>query len=283
MVIEIIAAVGILTAVGFLTALLAGRAQTDDAIEQELFREKILECLPGSNCGACGFSDCAAAAMAVCCGEAPTNLCVTGGGSTAQAIGVVVGADAAEELRMRAQVICSGGDTAAGKKYIYDSGAADCAAAVKLGGGDKSCRFACLGLGSCAESCPFDAIEIVNGTAQVQPQKCTGCGICARACPKRIIRMVPYDCYHWVGCASYDGEEHTRYHCGAGCTGCGRCVRVCKSGAIALRQQLASIDYRLCTGCGNCYEVCPTGVIWKSDIEGTDGLILQPGKAQIRN
>ena len=275
---ELVAAAGLLAAVGFFTAVLSSRAATDEETETELLQEKILGCLPGTNCGVCGFSNCAKAAMAVSTGEAPVDLCTAGGSSVAQAIGVIVGTDAAEELRMRAQVICSGGDTATGKKYIYDSGAVDCAAAVRLGGGDRSCRFACLGLGSCAVSCPFDAIEIVDGTARVTAQKCTGCGTCVNVCPKRIIRMIPYDCYHWVGCASHEGEESTRYHCNTGCTGCGACANVCPNGAIQIQQKLASIDYTLCTGCGSCYEACPTGVIWGSEIEGVDGLILHPGK-----
>ena len=278
MMIGIVAAVGICAAVGLITAILLGKAEEDDTVRREVLREKILDCLPGENCGACGYSNCPEAAMAVAEGKAAADVCLAGGSGTAQAVGVILGVDPTHAARMRAQVMCSGGGVSSRKKYIYESGAQDCAAAARLGGGDKSCRFACIGLGSCVKSCPFDAIEIIGDVAVVQYQKCTGCGICVASCPKHIIRLIPYDCYHWVGCSSHEDARRSQYNCGAGCTGCGACEKVCPQGAIRVRGRLASIDYSLCAGCGKCYEVCPTGVIWKSDIEGADGLILQRGE-----
>ena len=276
--IGMITAVGICAAAGFFAAILFGKAEKDTSVRREVLREKILDCLPGENCGACGFGDCPAAALAVAEGRAAADVCPAGGTAAAQAIGVILGVDPTHGVRMRAQVMCSGGGVSSRKKYIYEDGAKDCAAAMRLGGGDKSCRFACIGLGSCAASCPFDAIEIIGDVAVVQYQKCTGCGICVDSCPKHIIQMIPYDCYHWVGCSSHEDAQHSQYNCGAGCTGCGACAQVCPQGAIRVRGRLASIDYSLCAGCGKCYEVCPTGVIWKSDIEGADGLILQRGE-----
>ncbi len=41
------------------------------------------------------------------------------------------------------------------------------------------------------------------------------------------------------------------------CTGCAECVRWCSTGAIRVKDALASIDGRACIGCGQCLSVCP--------------------------
>ena len=52
---------------------------------------------------------------------------------------------------------CTYGVADADLKYLYD-GVNDCRAAAMLGGGMKVCSIGCLGLGTCARACPFDAI-----------------------------------------------------------------------------------------------------------------------------
>ena len=44
---------------------------------------QVRECLPGNNCGACGFAGCDAAAAAIVAGDAPVNVCPVGGGPVA--------------------------------------------------------------------------------------------------------------------------------------------------------------------------------------------------------
>lgn len=118
--------------------------------------------------------------------------------------------------RYRAQVMCSGTHEFAQKKYIY-KGIADCAAANKLAGGDKLCPNGCIGLGTCAAACKFDAIKIINGVAAVDYDKCKACGACVAVCPKRIIRLIPYDAKYWVGCCSTDKGPVTKSYCEVGC------------------------------------------------------------------
>ena len=48
----------------------------------------------------------------------------------------------------------------------------------------------CEGCGRCAERCGQKAISIVNGKAQVDPEKCIFCGYCARVCPQFCIKVV---------------------------------------------------------------------------------------------
>jgi electron transport complex protein RnfB len=42
----------------------------------------------------------------------------------------------------------------------------------------------------CVSRCPFDAVRMAEGAAQVDPEKCLGCGQCASVCPAEAIQMV---------------------------------------------------------------------------------------------
>ena len=48
----------------------------------------------------------------------------------------------------------------------------------------------CEGCGRCAERCTQKAITIVNGRANIDPEKCVFCGYCARVCPQFCIKVV---------------------------------------------------------------------------------------------
>jgi NADPH-dependent glutamate synthase beta subunit-like oxidoreductase len=84
---------------------------------------------------------------------------------------------------------CFFGVHKADTKYVYN-GLDDCRAVALLGGGMKVCTIGCLGLGTCAKACPFDAISMgPQGLPVVSENKCTGCGTCERVCPKHIINL----------------------------------------------------------------------------------------------
>jgi formate dehydrogenase beta subunit len=84
---------------------------------------------------------------------------------------------------------CFFGVQKADTKYVYN-GLDDCRAVALLGGGMKVCTIGCLGLGTCARACPFDAISMgPQGLPVVNENKCTGCGTCERVCPKHIINL----------------------------------------------------------------------------------------------
>lgn len=261
------------------TAFISGSG-SKSRVEAEIKKERILEYLPGDNCGACGCESCAALAEKIACGEATPSACRSGGAPVTQAIGVLLGNEDSYTEPLRAQVMCSCTSYTADVKYEYDgdSGVLDCAAVMRLGGGERDCRFACIGMGSCAKSCPYGAIETVNGTAQVDYRKCTGCGLCTDACPKSLIKMIPYDTYFWVGCSSKDTGAKTATKCSVGCSGCGACERVCPEKAITVKDNVAEIDYSVCTGCGACYTSCPEGIIWKADAVGVSDLIFTKGR-----
>lgn len=231
------------------------------AVKKDERIERVEECLPGANCGGCGYAGCAALAEAIVRGDAKVNACVAGGAEAAARIGDIMGQTAETSVRMVAQVMCSGTSGCARHRFTY-SAIRDCHSAEVLGGGDKFCAAGCIGLGSCVEKCAFGALSIQDGIASVDREKCRGCGMCVGECPKRIIRLIPYNSKYFVKCASPEKGKTVRLNCDAGCIGCRICEKNCPSGAIALSGgDIASIDYQKCTGCGICYEKCPRKII----------------------
>lgn len=235
--------------------------------------EEISDCLPGANCGGCGFSGCAALAQAIVEGKASPAACNAAEDEAVEKISGIMGISNEGRVRMRAQVMCSGTNEHAMKKYVYE-GENNCISAARLGGGDKLCPFGCIGLGSCVSACKFDAISIIDGVAAVDYHKCTGCGACVVTCPKGTIKLIPYDSRHWVGCEAADKGGAVRKYCDVGCIGCKLCEKACEAGAIMVDNNIASIDYSKCTGCDKCVDACPRKIIWSSDSQG-DSLIIK--------
>lgn len=230
------------------------------AVEKDERVPKITEVLPGANCGGCGYAGCGAYAEAVAAGLADVSCCSVGGAAVAEKIGEIMGVSAEKAERKTAYVMCSGTKTLAADRYINE-GAIDCHAANRLAGGMKGCAFGCLGLGSCAERCRFDAIHVEDGVARVDREKCVNCGACIAECPRGIIRSVPYDAEAVNACSSRAAGKTVRAVCGIGCIGCGICARNCPAGAIEVKDNLAVIDPKKCEGCGICAEKCPRKVI----------------------
>jgi len=45
----------------------------------------------------------------------------------------------------------------------------------------------CIGCGRCAESCPRQAISVINGLAQINRRFCNHCRLCLGLCPRGAI------------------------------------------------------------------------------------------------
>ena len=166
-------------------------------VKEDETAKAIRDCLPGANCGACGYTGCDGYAKALADGtESETNLCVPGGDKSAQTIASILGVEAEDVVEQVAYVACNGNCNATVRKYDY-TGLKSCIAANLVYSGDKFCTFACLGYGDCTRVCPKDAISVENGIAKVDPQKCIGCGMCVRECPNHIIKLVN-DTVRWL-------------------------------------------------------------------------------------
>ena len=168
--------------------------------------------------------------------------------------------------KYRAQVMCSGTNDFARLKYNY-VGVQDCIAANRLAGGAKACPNGCLGLGTCVSYCKSGVISVINGVAAVDYEKCEACGECAAGCPKKIIKLMPFEATHWVGCVPAG-----RTYCDIGCLSCRICEQKCPAGAISMAGA-AFIDYGNCVGCGGCESVCPRRVIWSGAAQKDGGLV----------
>ncbi len=220
----------------------------------------VRECLPGNNCGACGFAGCDALAGAISRKEAPVNACPVGGAAAAEKIGAIMGVAAEASERKTAFVKCKGSCDVTRNQGNY-IGIQDCRSAALAGLNLTECSYGCLGLGSCVKVCPVGAIRVENGVAVVNEQKCVGCGLCAKACPKGLIELKPAHASVAVQCSNRDRGPQVKAVCSAGCIGCMLCTKQCASDAVHVTDNIAKIDYEACVQCGKCAEKCPVKVI----------------------
>ena len=246
---------------GIIFGAILGFASKIFAVDEDPRVGMVQECLPGANCGGCGYPGCGGLAAAIVAGKAPVNSCAPGGAKAAAAIAEVMGVVAEETEPMVAFVKCGGTCDKAQNKYEYD-GIDDCIMASQLAGASsKACAYGCMGLGSCVKACKFDAIKIENGVAVVNPDLCVACGKCVSTCPKKIIDLVPKKKKVKVQCSSKDMGKAVMSVCSAGCIGCKICEKTCKFDAIHVIDNIAVIDYDKCKNCGMCANKCPKKVI----------------------
>ncbi len=244
--------------IGLLAGLLIAVMSRFFGVEEDQTVKAVRACLPGVNCGACGYKGCDDYAVAVAEGRAKPNLCVPGAESTAEELGALLGIEVEPPKDVVAFVHCNGNCEATTKKTEY-VGVTSCKAAAMLYGGPDACRFGCMGLGDCAAACPANAICLKDGIAHVDTSRCLGCGLCESICPKKVISMVPQETAVVVMCNNKDKGADARKACKNACIGCMKCVKTCPHEAITVTNNLAKIDYAKCVGCGACAASCPTG------------------------
>lgn len=252
----------VLAVVGLLMGLMLVTAGEKFKVEVDPRETAVRECLPGNNCGACGYAGCDAMAAAIAKGEAPVNGCPVGGAAVSDKIAQVMGVTAAGALDKKAAFIRCAGTCDVTKNNCNYIGIETCEAAMTLPGkGVKACTYGCLGYGSCAAACQFGAIQVADGVARVDRSKCVACGKCVAACPQKLIDIVPDRAVYAVQCSNKEKGVFVKQLCSAGCIGCGLCVRQCEHDAVSLADNLARIDYAKCVGCGKCAEKCPAKII----------------------
>ena len=262
---EILIAVGILGGLGLVFGLVLAIASKVFHVETDPRLDMLNECLPGANCGGCGYPGCAACAQAILEGKAPVNACPSCVGEKASRIAAVMGVEV-EAVERRVAFVRSAGGHRANHKFEKYIGIDDCVAAMKVSGnGFLNCSAGCLGLGSCVKACKFDAIHINdNGVAEVDKDKCTHCMKCAEACPRGVIADMPYAADIILTCASKDKGVVAKNNCAVSCIACKICEKNCPVGAITGEiKSPFDINSEKCIKCGLCISKCPFKAIEK--------------------
>lgn len=215
------------TLLGAILALIIGFAAKAFAVDTDPRIETVTDMLPGANCGGCGYAGCADFAKAVVeTGNAPSQ-CPVASAEDSSRIAEFLGMKAEEKEEVVAVVQCSGSASVTVRSPY--NGIADCRSAVVVAGGAKGCDYGCIGFGSCARACPFDAIEIRDGLAVVHPDLCVGCGKCVDTCPKNLIKLVPASVDLHIYCNSPEKGALKRKVCKTACIGCRKCLKAADS------------------------------------------------------
>ena len=262
----ILYAVGTLSVIGVLAAIiLYFIAQKFKVIEDPRI-DLVADQLPGANCGGCGFAGCRNLAETIVKNEGVGSLfCPPGGNDAMKKIAAVMGQVAEEKDPMIAVVRCSGSYSNAPGKTNYD-GLKSCFYMHAVFAGENGCPYGCLGCGDCVKACTFDAMlmDKETGLPVVIQDKCVACGACVKACPRNIIEMRKKgkkDRRIFVSCINREKGAVCRKNCSVSCIGCGKCVKECKFEAITLENNLAYINFEKCTLCRKCVAVCPNNTI----------------------
>lgn len=91
MFIQVLIAVGVLGGMGAILGGVLAAASQLFATDAEVQLERLIEALPGANCGACGYPGCAAYAQAVLDGKAPIGGCPVGKAPVADKMREIMG------------------------------------------------------------------------------------------------------------------------------------------------------------------------------------------------
>lgn len=258
---QILIAVGVVGAISLIIGIVLGIAEKIFHVDVDEREVAIRETLPGSNCGGCGYAGCDACAKAIADGKAPATSCPVGGTAVAQKIAKIMGEEIGEMQKMVAYVKCDGNGDKRTLDYNY-IGIDSCVyASLMPGSSPYSCKFGCLGFGSCAKACPQRAIRIIDKKAVVDESLCIACGKCLKICPHDLIELVPANAKYRVQCSSHVRGKDVRDACTAGCISCKICEKNCPTNAITVVDNIAKIDYEKCTKCGLCAQKCPRKII----------------------
>lgn len=249
--------IAVLSMGGMGTLFAAGLAIANSKlrVEEDPRIERVLDLLPGVNCGACGMAGCAAFAAAVVGGA--DGHCPIANDDARCRIAEVLGRRLTATEKLLPRVLCRGGRQEAKARARYE-GIKTCATADLVGKGHKACTYGCLGFSDCCVACDYDALHMnENGLPVLDEAKCVSCGACAKACPRDLIEMHPESRKIFVWCKSRDDARTARANCAVSCIACGVCARTYPP--ITMQGNLAVIDYAAMEACDKPFPKCPTG------------------------
>ena len=106
---QILIATAIITTIGLLCAIMLVIAAKCFKVNVDEKFTDLRACLPGVNCGACGYTGCDGYAAALASDPTiKTNLCIPGGDSTSAQISKVLGVDAEDVEEKISRIKCNG-------------------------------------------------------------------------------------------------------------------------------------------------------------------------------
>ncbi len=260
----IITAVGFMTALGLLLAMMLVIANKRLYVFEDPRIDQIEDLLPMANCGACGTAGCRPFAEQLINGETEPAKCTVNSNSMNEIIAGILGVELVASEKRVARLACAGGGNVAYVRATY-SGLKSCRAAALVAGGGRGCSWGCLGFADCELACKFDAIYMDRqGLPVVIEERCTACGDCVTLCPKNLFSLHPVSHRLWVACLNLEAGEQAEEHCEVACTACGRCAQDSPEGLIQIQNNLAVIDYTNNSLASTvAIERCPTGaIIW---------------------
>lgn len=140
-------------------------SQAQDMTARASLAARIDAALPQTQCGRCGWPDCAAYAAAIARGEADINQCPPGGAEGVRRLAAITGLPA---------------------RPLNPDNGLEGPRDVALIDEDW-----CIGCTLCIKACPTDAILGLNKRMHaIIEAHCTGCALCVPACPVDCIAMV---------------------------------------------------------------------------------------------
>lgn len=168
-----IAAIASLTALGLGLGMGLGFASKKLKVETNPIVDEIVEMLPGTQCGQCGFPGCNQAAEAIAGGNAPVTVCPPGGKSLVEELASKLGIDVdLSKLKDDEPIVA----------FVREA--------------------TCIGCTRCYKVCPTDAI--IGAPKQIHAvirQACTGCKACVDVCPTECLVVQPIEetlqTWHW--------------------------------------------------------------------------------------
>lgn len=238
-------------------AVIYGEVVHEDTFSMKY--KRVLENMPGVDCGECGFSKCESYAKALVDGKSVIGLCPIGGKELIGKISEILNIEPVEVESRVAIIRCRGDTTHTHERFNY-VGIKNCFASSLIAKGPKSCTYGCLGFGDCVSVCKFGAINIgENALPIIDDKRCNGCGRCVKACPRRLLELVPKVQKIYVACVSPEVNELPNSNCRVRCTACGLCTTHCPYNAIKIEKHRARIVFEECQNCAICVYKCPTG------------------------
>ena len=254
-----------LSALGLIFGLGLAFASLKLKVDEDPTLKKILEMLPGLNCGACGKAGCSSFAGALLKHAVPVNGCLPGGEKVAKNLSRFLGMEE-KEIQVKKAVIHCGTTFANRTKIAEYRGVQACSGAILLQGAGFACPYSCLGFGDCAHACPFGAITMKEGKPFVDYFKCTGCGLCVKTCPRQIISLEILKADRElvaVACRSLAKGPEVKKICNVGCIACKLCEKTLPE-IFKVENNLARINYEKAdsaTGWNAAIKVCPQKTI----------------------